>query len=195
MNLPGRGGRKMSVAAYKISQKFYGFNWCVKASHPDIGFGKIFYEIVITVKKQNLWKTKMYFKDSAFLNLSNSRSFSLYFSKADRFRRNGNSSRIKNQKAKQCKCCTHAYIDHRMLFQEHSGHDDQRGQGKGCCFYKFLFRSVSQFVRDICIARELNTWMLGRIFVGVSVLYSHFTISVKILSLGNSVGRMCWAFG
>ena len=26
MNLPGRGGRKMSVAAYKISQKFYGFN-------------------------------------------------------------------------------------------------------------------------------------------------------------------------
>ena len=66
MNLPGRGGRKMSVAAYKISQKFYGFNWCVKASHPDIGFGKIFYEIVITVKKQNLWKTKMYFKDSAF---------------------------------------------------------------------------------------------------------------------------------
>ena len=25
-NLPGRGGRKMSVAAYKISQKFYGFN-------------------------------------------------------------------------------------------------------------------------------------------------------------------------
>ena len=26
MNLPGKGGRKMSVAAYKISQKFYGFN-------------------------------------------------------------------------------------------------------------------------------------------------------------------------
>ena len=26
MNLPGRGGRKLSVAAYKISQKFYGFN-------------------------------------------------------------------------------------------------------------------------------------------------------------------------
>lgn len=26
MNLPGRGGRKMSVAAYKICQKFYGFN-------------------------------------------------------------------------------------------------------------------------------------------------------------------------
>ena len=26
MNLPGRSGRKMSVAAYKISQKFYGFN-------------------------------------------------------------------------------------------------------------------------------------------------------------------------
>ena len=26
MNLPGRGGRKMSVAAYKISQKCYGFN-------------------------------------------------------------------------------------------------------------------------------------------------------------------------
>ena len=26
MNLPGRGGRKVSVAAYKISQKFYGFN-------------------------------------------------------------------------------------------------------------------------------------------------------------------------
>ena len=25
-NLPGRGGRKMSVAAYKICQKFYGFN-------------------------------------------------------------------------------------------------------------------------------------------------------------------------
>ena len=52
MNLPGRGGRKMSVAAYKISQKFYGFNWCVKASHSDIGFGKIFYEIVITVKSR-----------------------------------------------------------------------------------------------------------------------------------------------
>ena len=26
MNLPGRGGRKMSVLAYKISQKLYGFN-------------------------------------------------------------------------------------------------------------------------------------------------------------------------
>lgn len=26
MNLPGKGGRKLSVAAYKISQKFYGFN-------------------------------------------------------------------------------------------------------------------------------------------------------------------------
>ena len=26
MNLPGRGGRRLSVAAYKISQKFYGFN-------------------------------------------------------------------------------------------------------------------------------------------------------------------------
>ena len=26
MNLPGKGGRKMSVAAYTISQKFYGFN-------------------------------------------------------------------------------------------------------------------------------------------------------------------------
>lgn len=26
MNLPGKGGRKMSVVAYKISQKFYGFN-------------------------------------------------------------------------------------------------------------------------------------------------------------------------
>lgn len=26
VNLPGRGGRKMSVAAYKICQKFYGFN-------------------------------------------------------------------------------------------------------------------------------------------------------------------------
>ncbi len=26
MNLPGKGGRKISVTAYKISQKFYGFN-------------------------------------------------------------------------------------------------------------------------------------------------------------------------
>ena len=26
MNLPGRGGRRVSVAAYKICQKFYGFN-------------------------------------------------------------------------------------------------------------------------------------------------------------------------
>ena len=26
MNLPGKGGRKVSVAAYKITQKFYGFN-------------------------------------------------------------------------------------------------------------------------------------------------------------------------
>ena len=26
MNLPGRGGRKISVAAYKISQKVVGFN-------------------------------------------------------------------------------------------------------------------------------------------------------------------------
>lgn len=26
MNLPGRGGRKISVAAYKLCQKFYGFN-------------------------------------------------------------------------------------------------------------------------------------------------------------------------
>ena len=62
---------------------------------------------------------------------------------------------------------------------------------KDAAFINFLFRSASQFVSDICIARELNTCMLGRIFVGVSVLYSHFTISVKILSLGNSVGRMC----
>ena len=26
MNLPGKGGRKISVAAYKISQKVVGFN-------------------------------------------------------------------------------------------------------------------------------------------------------------------------
>ena len=26
MNLPGRGGRKISIAAYKISQKVVGFN-------------------------------------------------------------------------------------------------------------------------------------------------------------------------
>lgn len=26
VNLPGKGGRKMSVAAYKVAQKFYGFN-------------------------------------------------------------------------------------------------------------------------------------------------------------------------
>ena len=26
MNLPGKGGRKISVAGYKIAQKFYGFN-------------------------------------------------------------------------------------------------------------------------------------------------------------------------
>ncbi len=26
MNLPGKSGRSVSVAAYKISQKFYGFN-------------------------------------------------------------------------------------------------------------------------------------------------------------------------
>ena len=26
MNLPGRGGRKISIAAYKISQKVIGFN-------------------------------------------------------------------------------------------------------------------------------------------------------------------------
>ena len=26
MNLPGKGGRKLSVAAYRITQKFYGFN-------------------------------------------------------------------------------------------------------------------------------------------------------------------------
>ena len=26
MNLPGKGGRGVAVAAYKISQKFYGFN-------------------------------------------------------------------------------------------------------------------------------------------------------------------------
>ena len=25
-NLPGRGGRKMFVAAYKVCRKFYGFN-------------------------------------------------------------------------------------------------------------------------------------------------------------------------
>ena len=25
-NLPGKGGRKMFVAAYKVCQKFYGFN-------------------------------------------------------------------------------------------------------------------------------------------------------------------------
>lgn len=26
VNLPGKGGRKVSIACYKISQKFYGFN-------------------------------------------------------------------------------------------------------------------------------------------------------------------------
>ena len=26
VNLPGKGGRKVSVAGYKITQKFYGFN-------------------------------------------------------------------------------------------------------------------------------------------------------------------------
>ena len=26
MNLPGKGGRQLSIAAYKVSQKFYGFN-------------------------------------------------------------------------------------------------------------------------------------------------------------------------
>ena len=26
MNLPGKGGRKISIAGYKIAQKFYGFN-------------------------------------------------------------------------------------------------------------------------------------------------------------------------
>ena len=26
VNLPGKGGRKMSVAVYKVCQKFYGFN-------------------------------------------------------------------------------------------------------------------------------------------------------------------------
>ena len=26
MNLPGKGGRNVSVAGYKISQKFFGFN-------------------------------------------------------------------------------------------------------------------------------------------------------------------------
>ena len=66
MNLPGRSGRKMSVAAYKISQKFYGFNWCVKASHPDIGCGKIFYEIVITVKKAESLKDKNVFQRFCF---------------------------------------------------------------------------------------------------------------------------------
>ena len=31
MNLPGRGGRKVSVAAYKLCQKFYGFNLMIRA--------------------------------------------------------------------------------------------------------------------------------------------------------------------
>ena len=26
MNLPGKAGRKLSIAGYKITQKFYGFN-------------------------------------------------------------------------------------------------------------------------------------------------------------------------
>ena len=26
MNLPGKGGRQVSIAGYKISQKFFGFN-------------------------------------------------------------------------------------------------------------------------------------------------------------------------
>lgn len=42
---------------------------------------------------------------------------------------------------------------------------------------------------------ELNTWMLGSTFVGVSVLYRTFTISVNILSRGNTVGLKFNAFG
>ena len=42
---------------------------------------------------------------------------------------------------------------------------------------------------------ELNTWMLGSTFVGVSVLYRTFTISVNILSRGNTVGLTFNAFG
>ena len=41
---------------------------------------------------------------------------------------------------------------------------------RDAAFTNLLSRSLSQFVSDMWIARELNTWILGRIFVGVSVL-------------------------
>ena len=38
--------------------------------------------------------------------------------------------RIENKVSEESKSSAHTYIDHRMLFQEHGGHDDQYGKDK-----------------------------------------------------------------
>lgn len=78
-----------------------------------------------------------------------------------------------------------------MLFQEHGGHDDQRGQGKGCCFYKFFISQCfavckrhmyckrvehmnagQDIRRSICtvqpfyyICEDIISWKFGRTYV------------------------------
>ena len=59
-----------------------------------------------------------------------------------------------------------------------------------------LFLSCSLLATAILIPKELNAWILGSTFVEVSFAYTKFfTMSVKMLSLGNTVGRRCNPFG
>lgn len=59
-----------------------------------------------------------------------------------------------------------------------------------------LFLRASLWKTAILTPSELNAWMLGSTFVDVSLAYTKFlTISVKMLSLGNTVGRRCNPFG
>ena len=41
--------------------------------------------------------------------------------------------RIENKVSEESKSSAHTYINHRMLFQEHSGHDDQYGSVSEPC--------------------------------------------------------------
>ena len=58
-----------------------------------------------------------------------------------------------------------------------------------------FFENIFEFDIPKCTPRELYTWMLGKILVFVSELYSQSTRWVKTLSLGKTEGRRLQPFG
>ena len=59
----------------------------------------------------------------------------------------------------------------------------------------FILRKTSFLKIAMQAPSVLYTWILGKMFVGVSVLYRFFTISTNILSRANVVGRKVCPFG